>query len=38
MRGYWVRSGLLGLYYALLVVIAVLFFTGTASKFIYIDF
>ena len=38
MRGLWMRSGLLGLYYALIVLISVLFFTGTASKFIYIDF
>jgi hypothetical protein len=38
MRNAWVRDLLKGLLYALLIVLSILFFTGAASRFIYVDF
>jgi hypothetical protein len=38
MQNAWVREMLKGLLYALLIVLSILFFTGAASRFIYVDF
>ena len=38
MKNAWVRDMLKGLAYALLVIASILFFTGAASRFIYVDF
>lgn len=37
-RPTWVRDMLRGLVYALLIIVSILFFSGTASRFIYVDF
>ena len=34
----WVRDMLQGLIYALLIIVSILFFSGAASRFIYVDF
>jgi peptidoglycan/LPS O-acetylase OafA/YrhL len=38
MKTAWVRDLLQGLIYALLIIASILFFTGAASRFIYVDF
>jgi hypothetical protein len=38
MRNSWTRDMLKGLLYALLILVSILFFSGTASRFIYVDF
>jgi hypothetical protein len=34
----WNRDMLRGLMYALLIIVSILFFSGAASRFIYVDF
>jgi hypothetical protein len=34
----WFADMLKGLFYAALIIASILFFTGTASRFIYVDF
>jgi hypothetical protein len=34
----WKRDLLRGLFYAILIIVSILFFSGTASRFIYVDF
>jgi hypothetical protein len=34
----WVRDMFQGLAYALLIILSILFFSGAASRFIYVDF
>jgi len=38
MRFRWLGDAGLGIAYALLVIVSVLFFSGAASRFIYVDF
>ena len=38
MFSHWVRDMLKGMLWALLVVACILFYTGVASRFIYVDF
>jgi hypothetical protein len=37
-RAGWQADLLRGLFYALLILASILFFSGTASRFIYVDF
>jgi len=38
MKFRWLRDAGLGIAYALLIIVSVLFFSGAASRFIYVDF
>lgn len=37
-RRNWIRDLVTGFWYALLIIVSILFFSGAASRFIYVDF